>query len=112
MSKRRFLITGGSQGIGAAVVEAARADGHEVVFTGRNQELIAEVAEKTGAFGLRADVGVADDNARTVAICGERHGGVDVLVNNAGYGYFAPIGELEVEKMRRSSTPTSSASLT
>lgn len=100
MSKRRFLITGGSQGIGAAVVEAACADGHEVVFTGRNEELIAEVGAKTGAFGLRADVGVPDDNARTVEVCNERLGGVDVLVNNAGYGYFAEIGELDVEKMK------------
>ena len=42
--KRRFLITGGSQGIGAATVEAAREAGHDVVFTGRNQELIEQVA--------------------------------------------------------------------
>jgi len=100
MRKQRFLITGGSQGIGAAVVEAARADGHEVVFTGRNKDLIEAVAEKTGAFGLRADVSVPDDNARTVAACDERLGGVDVVVNNAGYGYFAEIGELDVETMK------------
>ena len=36
MPASRFLITGGSQGIGAAVVELARKAGHEVVFTGRN----------------------------------------------------------------------------
>ncbi len=100
MSTRRFLITGGSQGIGAAVVESARAAGHNVVFTGRDEELISEVAEKTGAFGLRADVSVPDDNARTLAACGERMGGVDVLVNNAGYGYFAPIGDFDVDKMK------------
>ena len=34
---------------------------------------------------LRADVGVADDNARTIQVCQERMGGVDVLINNAGY---------------------------
>lgn len=100
MSKRRFLVTGGSQGIGAAVVEAARAGGNDVVFTGRNKELIDELAEKTGAVGLVADVGIADDNARVVAACTERFGGVDVLINNAGYGYFAPIGDFDVEKMK------------
>ena len=100
MTTRRYLITGGSQGIGAAVVEAARAGGNEVVFTGRNEDLIAAVAEKTGALGLRSDVASSEDNARTFAACIEQMGGVDVLINNAGYGYFAPIGEFEVDKMK------------
>ena len=89
MQVSRFLVTGGSQGIGAAIVEMARKDGHEVVFTGRNQQLIEKVAQKTGAHGLRADVSVADDNARTVETCLARMGGIDVLVNNAGYAYRA-----------------------
>jgi len=100
MATRRFLITGGSQGIGAAIVQAARAAGNEVVFTGRNEELIATVAGETGALGLRADVSVADDNARTVDACLSHMGGIDVLVNNAGYGYFATIDEIDVEAMK------------
>ena len=100
MDSRRFLITGGSQGIGAAVVAAARQAGDEVVFTGRNQELIDQVAAATGAHGVRADVSRPDDNERTVARCHELMGGVDVLVNNAGYGYFAQIGELDLERMK------------
>lgn len=100
METKRFLITGGSQGIGAAIVEAARVAGHEVMFTGRNDELIAEVATGTGAHGIRADVSVAEDNHRTVEVCQERLGGVDVLVNNAGYGYMAPIGEVDTNAMK------------
>ncbi len=101
MTQRRFLVTGGSQGIGKAIVEAASAAGNQVVFTGRNEELIAKVTEATGATGIRADVSVAEDNARTVEQCLERIGGVDVLINNAGYGYFASIGELDVEAMKQ-----------
>jgi 3-oxoacyl-[acyl-carrier protein] reductase len=101
MEALRFLVTGGSQGIGAAVVEMARAAGHEVVFTGRNEALIAQVARKTGAHGLRADVSVGDDNARTVEACRERMGGLDVLVNNAGYAYRAEIGALDVDAMKK-----------
>ncbi len=100
MDKRRFLITGGSQGIGEGLVVAAREAGDEVVFTGRNEELIARVAAATGAHGLRADVSIPEDNARTVAECGERMGGIDVLVNNAGFGYFGQIGELELDRMK------------
>ena len=100
MDTRRFLITGGSQGIGEALVAAVREAGDEVVFTGRNEELIARVSAETGAHGLRADVAIAEDNARTVAECDERMGGIDVLVNNAGYGYFGHIGELDLDRMR------------
>jgi 3-oxoacyl-[acyl-carrier protein] reductase len=100
MQSSRFLITGGSQGIGAAIVELARKAGHQVVFTGRNERLIEETARKTGAFGVRADVSVDADNARTVEACTTRMGGVDVLVNNAGFGYRAEIGSLDVDKMK------------
>jgi 3-oxoacyl-[acyl-carrier protein] reductase len=101
MPPRRFLVTGGSQGIGAAVVEHARHAEHQVVFTGRDDARVEDLARKTGAHGVRADVGVADDNARTLKVCQERMGGVDVLVNNAGYAYRAEIGSLDLEEMRR-----------
>jgi 3-oxoacyl-[acyl-carrier protein] reductase len=100
MSQARFLITGGSQGIGAAVVELARKAGHQVVFTGRNEQLIETTARKTGAYGLQADVSVGSDNARTVEACAERMGGVDVLINNAAYGYRAEIGALDIDQMK------------
>ena len=59
-------MTGGSQGIGAAVVELAAKAGHEFVFTGRNDQFIDAVAKKTGVHGAKADVSVPEDNARTV----------------------------------------------
>jgi len=96
----RMLVTGGSQGIGAAIVAAARRAGHEAVFTGRDERRIDEVVRATGAHGMAADVASPDDNARVVAACQERMGGVDVLVNNAGYAYRAEIGALDVARMR------------
>ena len=100
MPDARFLITGGSQGIGAAIVELACRAGHQVVFTGRNRELIDAMARKTGAHGLSADVSKAGDNARTVDVCAERMGGIDVLVNNAAYAYRGEIGALDVSRMK------------
>ena len=98
---KRFLITGGSQGIGAALVTQAREAGHQVVFTGRNQQLIDQIARSTGAHGLHADVSSDTDNATVVETCGQRMGGVDVLINNAAYGYIAEIGSLDVNAMRK-----------
>jgi 3-oxoacyl-[acyl-carrier protein] reductase len=98
---RRFLITGGSQGIGAAIVARARRGGHDVVFTGRDEERIRDVVNATGAHGVLADVARGIDNARTVDVCRERMGGVDVLVNNAAYAYRAEIGAIDVEAMRK-----------
>lgn len=100
MSGRRFLITGGSQGIGAAIVSLARKAGHEVVFTGRNESLIELVARETGAYGVRLDVSNTNDNAKTVETCQQRMGGIDVLVNNAAFGYAAEMGELDVARMK------------
>ena len=100
MSAFRFLVTGGSQGIGAALVELASKAGHHVVFTGRNDQHIEAVAQKTGARGMNANVALPEDNARTVEACNTHMGGVDVLVNNAAYDYRAEIGALDVAKMK------------
>jgi 3-oxoacyl-[acyl-carrier protein] reductase len=101
MAQKRFLVTGGSQGIGAAVVALARKAGHAVVFTGRDRERLDDVAGQTGAVGIAADVTAAADNARTIETCRERMGGIDVLVNNAGYAYRAEIGAIDLDAMRR-----------
>jgi 3-oxoacyl-[acyl-carrier protein] reductase len=101
MQNVRFLITGGSQGIGAALVQQARKAGHHVVFTGRDSARIEEVASSYGAHGIAADVADSADNARTVEFCLEQMGGVDVLVNNAGYAYRAEIGSIDLDAMRK-----------
>ena len=100
MSSRRFLITGGSQGIGAALVAHARQQGHQVVFTGRNQAQIDTVARDTGAVGVAADVSNDPDNDRVVNHCVTQMGGIDVLINNAGVGYSAEIGSIDMTRMR------------
>ena len=96
----RFLITGGSQGIGAAIVAHARKAGHDVVFTGRQQAAIEAVTKKEGAHGITADVANDADNARVVEFCMSKMGGVDVLINNAGVGYIADVGAIDMDKMR------------
>ena len=100
METRRFLITGGSQGIGAALVQQARDAGHQVVFTGRNDSHIQATARQTGAHGIKADVSSDADNQRVVDQALKTMGGIDVLINNAAFGYNAEIGALDMKTMR------------
>jgi 3-oxoacyl-[acyl-carrier protein] reductase len=100
MTTRRLLVTGGSQGIGEALVRQARAAGHQVTFTGRDHARVEALAAATGAHGVVADVTSADDNARTVDEALAVMGGIDVLVNNAGYAYRGEIGAMDVDAMR------------
>jgi NAD(P)-dependent dehydrogenase (short-subunit alcohol dehydrogenase family) len=68
------IVTGGGQGIGAAIVAGLEADGATVA--------VADLNPPKG--GIRADVASEEDVARMVAETVERHGRVDILVNNAG----------------------------
>ena len=80
----RTLVTGGTSGIGEAVVERLRADGAEVVFTGRSEERGRAVAERTGGVFVEADVTDGDAVKRSVETAVEALGGLDAVVLNAG----------------------------
>ena len=80
---RAALVTGGTGGIGSAVVRRLRADGYDVVFCGRDAGAAAALERETGAVFRRAD---ATDRAAcdaSVEFALERLGRVDLLVANA-----------------------------
>src|SRR5690349_11387596 len=80
------IVTGGSRGIGLAVVERLAADGAAVVFCGRDAEAgrAAEATLGGSAAFVTADVGVESDVAALVQACRELLGPPTILVNNAG----------------------------
>lgn len=86
MSKT-WLVTGAARGIGAEIVKAALAAGDQVVATGRNAARVAQAFPASERL-LVLPLDVTDETAATTAIAGaeDRFGGIDVLVNNAGYG--------------------------
>ena len=73
----RALVTGGTSGIGAAIVDRFRADGATVVFTGRDETRGQEVAARTGASFVRADVRDAEDVQASVQKAVGLLGGLD-----------------------------------
>ena len=89
-----WLITGCSTGIGRALAEAAIAAGHNVVATARDRAKVADLAEGNDrVLALTLDVTDAGEVSAAVAEAEKTFGGVDVLVNNAGYGYRAAVEE-------------------
>ncbi|MBE6638385.1 MAG: SDR family oxidoreductase [Ruminococcaceae bacterium] len=99
---RNVLITGGSRGIGRAMVEAFAGAGYRVYFLYRqNSEAALSVETSTGAVGIKADVrdakAVKDAFERIQSECG----GVDVLINNAAVSSFALLQDVSEEEWQR-----------
>jgi 3-oxoacyl-[acyl-carrier protein] reductase len=103
LQNKRALVTGGSRGIGAAIVKRLARDGAHVALTFVGK---AEEAEKTAtaarAFGVQALAIQADSAAgeRVVAAVertAKEFGGIDILVNNAG---IAPMGSIDVFSLK------------
>ncbi len=92
----KVLITGGSRGIGRACVHAFSQRGDRVAFVYRACEDAAlSLAEKTGAFPIRADISDPKEAKRAVEEAVAELGGIDVLVNNAGISQIKLFTEIE-----------------
>jgi len=104
---RVALVTGGNRGIGRAIVDALLQEGWIVDFCGRSQESIrAALEELRRIYEDAVDArpcDVRDESAveALVAWSLERRGYIDLLVNNAGIGYFAPVDEMSGDDWRR-----------
>lgn len=95
---KTVLITGGSRGIGRAMVELFSQQGYKVAFTYKNSEMLAKIlAETTGAIAIRADSANEDEVISAVRIASERLGGIDCLVNNAAISSFSLFTDITLE---------------
>jgi len=98
-----WLVTGCSTGLGRAFAETALQRGRDVVVTARDVATVQDLADAypETALALALDVTSDEQVAAAVAAAEARFGGIDVLVNNAGYGYRAAVEEGEDGPVRQ-----------
>lgn len=93
---KSVLITGGTRGIGRAMVELFAAGGYKVAFTYKSSDDAAsELSLKTGALAIKADSAKKDEVDAAAATAIRELSGVDCLINNAGVSSFSLFTELD-----------------
>ncbi len=98
----RALVTGASSGIGAAISHELAARGVHLVLTARRRDALDAVAGELSAHGVRTDVIPADlgvpGATRLLWLTATATGPIDIIVNNAGFGYFRAFTEVEATR--------------
>ncbi|GBG36528.1 oxidoreductase [Mycobacterium montefiorense] len=97
-----WLITGCSTGLGRALADAVIGAGHNAVVTARDVTNVADIADAAPdrVLAVALDVTKPDQIDAAIRQAQQRFGGVDVLVNNAGYGYRAAVEEGDDAEVR------------
>ena len=98
---RTVLITGASTGIGRATAQHFQTQGWNVVATMRSPEDGADLATLPRVIVTRLDVTDSSSISAAVAEARAAFGGIDVLVNNAGFGAYGPLEITDMEVIRR-----------
>ncbi len=97
-----WFITGCSTGLGRALAQRVLEHGHRAVVTARRTDQISDIVADYSANALAVALDINDHAQVDAAIAqaGEQFSGIDVLVNNAGYGYLAAVEEGDEQDIR------------
>jgi NAD(P)-dependent dehydrogenase (short-subunit alcohol dehydrogenase family) len=104
MAERAAIVTGASSGIGLAIARVLGQDGFGLTVAARRPEKLSAAAEELRGEGfdlveVPANLTAEEDVQKVVAAHTERYGRLDVLVNNAGVGIGAPVGETQTKRL-------------
>ncbi|MBW4210730.1 oxidoreductase [Enterobacter asburiae] len=97
--KKTALVTGASSGMGKVIALRLIQDGYQVYAAARSVEKMNDLAQ-LGARPLRMDISRDEDILAAVETIASQTGGVDVLVNNAGFGLYGPVEEIGIDEAR------------
>jgi 3-oxoacyl-[acyl-carrier protein] reductase len=106
LTGRTAIVTGGTRGIGRAIAKSLAGAGVKVAITARNEKEIAGAVAKLNDIGGGkvaghvCDVRDYEQVKSAFANIAADFGGVDILINNAGIGIFAPVESMSVEDFR------------
>ncbi|HEY7877145.1 MAG TPA: SDR family oxidoreductase [Gemmatimonadaceae bacterium] len=100
LTTAKVLVTGGSSGIGYATAKRLAAAGARVAICGRSASALRAAAKELAAVPVEADVSREADVDRLVQTVVRELGGYDTLINNAGFGRFAPLIEMTTADFR------------
>jgi 3-oxoacyl-[acyl-carrier protein] reductase len=95
------LVTGGSCGIGLETARILRQRGARVAMCARHKEMLEAAAKEVDALPIVADVSKEDDVQRMIGEVVKEFADYNVLINNAGFGAFAPLVELTSDEFFR-----------
>jgi len=98
LSTAKVLVTGGSSGIGYETARQLIAQGAQVAICGRNADKVRRAATELGALGIVADVSQEADVINLVTQVIAEFGGLNVLINNAAFGFFAPLTDTPTDQ--------------
>ena len=100
---KTWLITGCSSGIGQGIAKAVLKSGDRAVVTARNKEKVMDIVKDYPETSLAVSLDVCDKESIKNAVkeAYEKFGTIDVLVNNAGYGYRSAVEEGEIEAVQK-----------
>ncbi|MEY9105612.1 NAD(P)-dependent dehydrogenase (short-subunit alcohol dehydrogenase family) [Bradyrhizobium yuanmingense] len=100
---KTWFISGSSRGLGRAITEAALAAGDQVVATARTLQPLEPLRERFAERLCLATLDVTDEAAApaAIALAAETFGGLDVVVNNAGYGDLGSVEDTGLDSFRR-----------
>ncbi|MFD9738214.1 SDR family oxidoreductase [Umezawaea sp. NPDC059074] len=95
-----WLITGATSGFGRLIAERALAAGHHVIAVGRRPDQLAELARLGRVTAVELDVTAPHAQEALTAAVTAAGGGLDVVVNNAGYGLFGSVEQIDAAQAR------------
>ena len=99
LAGQTVVVIGGSAGIGLETARRARAEGAEVILTGRNPDRLKTVAAELGA--VSSATFDADDSAALEVFFADLEGPIDHVMVTAGGPYYAPLPEMDFDEARR-----------